>query len=173
MYSEQQIKNLVQQADWSGVDLVVNTISQDTPNWELDIKSALNGDFFKTTDDLYAKLCLYGNELSLVISGQFVAKADANSYHALFSGTFNIPDEIASKIFRADGTNLTTDAGSGTFDDYITAFTVVRGNPSLGTSYCLLRSSVAKFMALTVYGFNATTEDSVCYIDLRVQLLIA
>ena len=175
MYSENQIKNFVKGADWSDVDLVVNTITQDTPNWELDIKSLLNTSFFKDTDDLYAKFCLYGNELSLVISGKFIAKADSNTYHAILYNQelTDMPDSLASKIFRADGTTFKEAPTDTTgFNPNITAFPVMKGSPSLGLTYAALSSTYAKGLNLYIYGFGATTEDQECYIDLRVQLII-
>ena len=83
-----------------GEDVSVKTIAQTEPNWEIDIKSILDTNFFKDTSNLYAKFVLLGNELSLVISGKFIANADTNSYHPLITNqVINIPDSIAEKIY--------------------------------------------------------------------------
>lgn len=164
--------NLDVQGEGKG-EITANKISQRVANWEIDLKSILNTAFFKDTSNLYAKLCLLGNELELVISGKFIAKADANTYKNIFTSAIDIPDEIAEKIFRADGTSLKENkTGSGTYDAYITAFKYVRSNPTIGDGNVLLQSQLAKSFELNVYNFGATNEDDVCFIDLRVQLVI-
>ena len=168
-----QVENIDAQGEGKGI-IIANKISQRIPNWEIDLKSILNTSFFKDTSTLYAKLCLLGNELELVISGKFIAKADANAYHVLIANQFiNIPNEIAEKIFRAEGTSLKVDkTGSGSYNEYITAFRYVRSNPAIGDGNVLLQSQLAKNISLNVYNFGATTEDAECFIDLRVQLTI-
>lgn len=154
--------------------VVANTLEQKIPNWELDIKSMLNPNFFKDSSNLYAKLVLLGNELSLVISGKFIAKEDANPYKGfIVNKVVDIPDSIASKIFRGDGTSLdvapsTTDL----FNRTITEFMYCKNTPAISSSQIILASSYAKEISLTAYGFGATTEDQECFIDLRVQLLV-
>lgn len=162
--------------DFTDVDFKAKTLSQTQPNWEIDVKSLLSPNFFKDTSNLYAKMCLMGNELSLVISGKFVAKADANAYHPIFTNqVVNIPDSIASKIFRADGTSFDQNASTAqsSFDSYIAANYCLRGKGSaIQSCYFNITSLVAKTISSFIYGFGATEEDDSCYIDLRIQFLI-
>ena len=155
-------------------DVVVNTIIQKETNWEVDIKSILNTDFVKDSTKLYGKLVLLGNELSLVVSGQFTAKEDANTYKSLINNqNINIPDNIASKIFRADGTTLKENPSSTSDSNpYIASPTYVKLNPTIGNGNAIIYSNGSKNLSITIYGFGATNEDDVCYIDLRVQLVI-
>lgn len=154
--------------------IVGKTISQKEPNWEVDIKSILNPNFVKDSSKLYAKLCLLGNELSLVISGIFTVKEDGNAYKSLINNqAIDIPDEIAEKIYRADGTTLKESPSSTVgYNNYISAFSGLKSNPSIGSSNFILSSSYAKNLVLVVYSFGATTEDAECYIDARLQLTI-
>lgn len=168
---------LLGKADLSGATftgpIVAQTISQTQPNWEADIKSNLNSAIIKDGSKLYAKLVLLGNELSLVISGSFIAKAEANSYKAFISSqTLNIPNEIASKIYRADGTTLDQYAIASGFGPTITEFNYVRQNPSVASGTVIISSSLPKTISLLAYNFGTTNEDDECYVDIRVQLII-
>lgn len=169
MYSEKQLKELIQEGVESG------EIKQYTtkPDWEYDIKSLLNTSFFKDTSKLYAKMILFGNELSIVISGAFTVLTDANTYKGLITAqTLNIPLDVASKIYRADGTTFNQSPSADTYASIITEFNYVRQNPSVGDGNCIVSSTFANGLSITVYNFGATTEDDECYIDVRVQLLI-
>lgn len=155
-------------------DVEVKTISQSQPNWEVDIKSLLTPVTFKDTTDLYAKMVLLSNELSLVISGKFVAQTEANTYkYLLNNANITIPDDIASKIFRADGTSLKEYPINGTgFNTYIVGVMGLKGTPTIGNGTVLLTSAAPKQLTLTFYGYGATTEDDVCWVDVRMQLVI-
>ena len=180
MFSEKQIKNIVADAPEQVVkalenqDVKVKTIEQSQPNWEFDIKDILNPLVFKDKSNLYAKMVLLNKELSIVISGSYVAQTESNTYkNFVANAALTIPEEIASKIYRADGTTI-NEAPSTTsgFAPNITEFTCVRQNPTVGNSNVIISSTFAKGLNIVVYGFGATTEDDECYIDLRVQLLI-
>ena len=154
--------------------ITANKLSQRIPNWEVDIKSLLNTNIVKDSSKLYAKLCLVGNELSLIISGIFTAKEEANTYKAIISNkTLDIPNEIASKIFRADGSTLDENPTSTSgMNPNICEVMYVRQNPSISSGTAIIASSYTKGLSVNLYGFGATTEDAECYLDLRVQLLI-
>ena len=181
MFSEKQLKALISgmaskgELDFTDVDIKAKTVSQSQANWEVDIKSLLNPLVFKDTSTLYAKMCLYGNELSIVISGKFIAQTESNTYKGVISNKeIDIPNYIAEKIFRADGTSLKASPSSiSGFNAIITAGMSVYQNPSVSSGSALLSSLSAKKLTLNVYGFGVTTEDAACYIDYRVQLLIA
>lgn len=181
MYSLAQIQAIVAlmaskgELDFSNVDIKAKTVSQSQANWEVDIKSLLNPLVFKDTSTLYAKMCLYGNELSIVISGKFVAQTESNTYKALITNKeVDIPNAIAEKIFRAEGTSLKVNPTSTSgFNANITESMYVGQNPTVGYGPAILSSSFAKGLSLTVYGYGTTTEDDECYIDYRIQLLIA
>ena len=181
MFSLAQIQGIVAlmaskgELDFSNVDIKAKTISQSQPNWELDIKSILNTATIKDSSNLYAKMCLYGNELSIVISGKFVAKENSNNYLSLIPSNtlIDIPDYIAEKIYRAEGTTLkeALSVASG-FNAIITEFAYVKQNPTIASGTAILTSGGVKIIGLTVYSFGTTNEDDECYIDCRVQLLI-
>ena len=176
MYSKKQIEEIALKSTLEGIkneDVIVKTIKQTQPNWELDVKSILNPDFFKDTSKLYAKLALLGNELSLVISGIYTAKANNDTFKTIISSqSINIPNVIASKIFRADGTNLTENPTTSSDGSIICDFNYVRRAPQIGVGTASLTSNYSKTISLHAYNFPATKEDEVRYLDIRVQLLI-
>lgn len=172
MFSENQIgeiavKQLVNK------DLKVKTIEQSEPNWEIDIKSILNPAVFKNTDNLYCKLCLLGNELELVISGKFIAQSLSGNLRFILGNEITIPDELASKIFRADGTSLNENPTSLTVPNtYICGSSLEKYTGTVGQAHFVLLSEFKKYISVNVFGFGTVAEDTECWVDLRVQLVI-
>lgn len=165
--------NLDVQGEEKG-EIIANKISQRQANWEVDLKSNLSS-FFKNKDALYCKLSLVGNILMLVISGAFIANTDANTYHPLFTNLeLDIPDTLASKIFRADGTSLNEAPSSepATYKFYIATELGAKENPTRSYFYGALLSGARKQITMYVYNFGATTEDDEIYMNLRIPLLV-
>ena len=179
MFSENQIKKLVGESSSQIVsaltnqDLKVKTIEQSEPNWEIDVKSILNPAVFKNTDNLYCKLCLFGNELELVISGKFIAQSLSGNLRFILGNEISIPDELASKIFRADGTSLNENPSALSVPNtYICGGSLVKYTGTVGQTYFVLLSEFKKNISVNVFGLGTIAEDTECWVDLRVQLVI-
>ena len=177
MYSKKQIETMSVGAvkqDFENSDILVNTLSVKEPNWELDLTDKLNTNLFAEGSSLYAKIQIFGKELYIVISGRFVNGADVSlNTSILNSTTIDIPDEIASKIYRADGTKLTENPSSLAIENNtIVGLIGVRQTSNLASLSCILRSDSPKSIKIDGFGFGTHNQGSSYFIDLRTFLII-
>lgn len=172
MFTEKQVKEMVLDTDYSSRDLVVKTLSQTQPNYELDIHSVLNASIIKS-DTLYTKFVMIGNVLWLIISGNFVNGNDvANNATLINNQELTLPDKISSKIKRADGTSYNKNtSGTGT-ERYICGEIFTANIGVLKNCQVILQSPSANHMTLNLFNLGSRTEDSTYFIDIRMPILI-
>ena len=155
-------------------DVVAKTVYQSQPTWECDVKSLLNATLFKDATNIYAKFVLLGNVLWIVISGNFVnGSATGAGVEAISGQSITMPDWLAGKIYRANGTNWTEAPGSSDYKDVFTASGAGYADTNGARNIIVtLTSWGAKNITLAVNSLGTHAEDSKNVIDVRIPLLI-
>lgn len=142
---------------------------------EIDIASKING-ILRPTTSTYAKIKYSKSMLYLVISGKLTASQSISSSDELLvdSADINIPDEVASKIFRANGTSLLENAGSTSeLDTFIvgSSYTLVNASGTRIADGVMIKSNSAKNISIRLYKITATSgQNNTC--DLRTFLML-
>lgn len=175
MFSEKQIKKLCSDLLASGqLDIVAKTLQQAQPSWECDISSLFNPNLVAEGSTLYAKFVQYGNTILFIVSGNFIngTASDANPI-LIDDKIIDIPDEIASKIFRADGSKLNENTSGTVKDTYICGDSFVRNTNNVASGQVLIVSPSSKKISVLLYNMGTHAEGDKCFIDMRIPILIA
>ena len=180
MFSKNQIKRMVAESPQEVLealqnqDLKVKTIEQSQANWECDIKSLLESSIIADSSSLYAKFVQYGNTIYFILSGKFINGTNTDQNAVLIDNKdIVIPDEIASKIFRADGSKLNENTSGTGKDLYICGDSFIRNTNNVGSGQALIQSSASKKITFIVYGLGTHAEGDKCFIDIRIPILIS
>lgn len=83
-------------------DIVVKTLIQTQPNFELDLSDVLVIENAAPVNS-YCKFIQYGNVLYLVVSSRFVKTDGTSTTYTIDNIDVQLPDEIASKIYDKEG----------------------------------------------------------------------
>lgn len=131
-----------------------------------------------TLENLYGKIVRSNGILYIVISGRLKNETEnsISTYSpSAITDVFKIPEEIGSKIYRKDGTNITQSAVNG---DNITGASIKISSASNGgieSKICNIYSSVANY--ISVYASDNTGSITVNAggsrdFDMRVFLIL-
>lgn len=178
MYSEKQIQKLVQEADWSGVDLKVNTIEQDEPNWELDLDLSelhnLPADCEVT--NVYSKIIQWNRELHIIFNFKITNNGASTSLS--FNSTNNyieLPEAIAERIIDFEGKSVKESSTAP-----ICAGVYNTGNTTYPTSleaaykaFVMRNLASANKFALGIHDIYAINAGTTLYISGRISIDLA
>ena len=157
------------------LDIAFKSVSEEGDTALIDLSSYVNSGFAKS-NTLYAKLLVKHGILNIVCSGNIVCAGNSATNADILSNFISaVPEAIRSKIYRADGTNITETPVTGG-----ALYAAVAGNVGF-RSYSGASSNNQPFVlmsiqanALTLQGrpVPAFTEDTELFIDFRIQLTI-
>ena len=176
MFSKKQIERMVAENPAAVIealqnqDITCKELKEEFDTELIDFSEYILTDFAKT-HSFYAKIQVKHNTLFIVLSGSFVAGESASTNPNLTSNIMAlIPENIKSKIFRMDGTNLTQARDTLS---YVSFNSITKRVASIisGSSVALDSSSSSE-LKLAGYSFGTIAEDTVCQLDYRLFLAL-
>lgn len=175
MYSENQLKEVAAEgiAEGSLANSVVKVkeLQEEFDTELIDLNEYVNTGFAKS-NSLYAKLIVKHNLLIIVVSGSFVAGSSTSTNPSILNNFMSVlPADIKDKIFRMDGTNLTTNRDSISFIAFTNTPKRI-GSTISGTSVVALASDTTNHLVVDGFSFGTITEDTDCQIDARFILTL-
>lgn len=143
---------------------------------EIDITSIISGGVLRPTASTYAKIKYSENMLYLVISGKMIANSSVTSSDELliYNGSINLPSNIASKIFRADGTALNQNPSSTTELNTLInsgSYALINASGTRSSDGFIVKSDSANTISLRLYKITTISgQNNTC--DLRMFLTL-
>lgn len=165
--------NLNVQGEGKGV-ITANEVKEEYDTDLIDLSSYINNTEIKS-NTLYAKMKVKHGLLMIVLSGCFITNEIATAQNmVILSNIYSlVPEQIRSKIFRSDGTNITEASSAGAFNQFVAGMISPRNHGTTQSSIeSLLVSNNSEELTITLRGFPALAEDTKVFIDVRFTLEI-
>lgn len=174
------LQPLAEKVEYEGDNVKLNgTLSAKNVVEEGDTELIELGQFvfqsFAKSNSFYAKLLIKHGVLHIILSGKFVAGTSASTNPSIVNNIFSIlPEGIADKIYRADGTKITEEPSTTDWENAFVASTVSvkRVGGTISTANVILRSVAINTLRIDGYGFGTIAEDANCLLDVRIALTI-